>query len=124
MADFHLELEQEVILSLFDFYKTISSRFDSSILPDRVSTLRLSSDFGLVEVSSTYTQAHEVVKANGDQLYASNIPKLIDNRKNSSLFPSVLPIGAPWQHIYLLARKQKKIYVELFDLAPINLTLR
>ncbi|KAH7688715.1 Vacuolar protein sorting-associated protein 13 [Dioscorea alata] len=35
----------------------------------------------------------------------------------------IAPIGAPWQHIYLFARKQKKIYVEFFELAPIKLSI-
>lgn len=85
--------------------------------------LNLTSEFGLVEITSTYTQGHEGVKS-ADQISASNIPIVTGNQKSSSLLPSVVPIGAPWQHIYLLARTQKKIYVELLDLAPINLTLR
>jgi len=36
--------------------------------------------------------------------------------------PSVDPIGAPWQQIHLLARKQKKVYIELFQLTPVKLT--
>ncbi|KAK1394709.1 hypothetical protein POM88_013765 [Heracleum sosnowskyi] len=84
--------------------------------------LNLTSEFGLVEITSTYTQGHEGVKI-ADQISASNIPIVTGNHKRSSLLPSVVPIGAPWQQIYLLARTQKKIYVELLDLAPINLTL-
>lgn len=122
VADFHLELEQEVIQSVSDFFKTISSRFNGDVLPDGVSMLNLTSEFGLVEITSTYTQGHEGVKT-ADQISASNIPIVTGNHKRSSLLPSVVPIGAPWQQIYLLARTQKKIYVELLDLAPINLTL-
>lgn len=85
--------------------------------------LNLTSEFGLVESTSTYTQGHEGVK-NADQVSASNIPIVTGNHKSGSLLPSVVPIGAPWQQISLLARTQKKIYVELLDLAPINLTLR
>ncbi|KAK1396810.1 putative Vacuolar protein sorting-associated protein [Heracleum sosnowskyi] len=122
VADFHLELELEVIQSVSDFFKTISSRFNGDVLPDGVSMLSLTSEFGLVEIASTYTQGHEGVK-NADQISASNIPIVTGSHKSSSLLPSVVPIGAPWQQIYLLARTQKKIYVELLDLAPINLTL-
>lgn len=123
MADFHLELEQEVIQSVSDFFKAISSRFNGDTLPDGVSMLNLTSEIGLVDITSTYTQGHEGVK-NADQISASNIPIVTGNHKSSSFLPSVVPIGAPWQQIYLLARTQKKIYVELLDLAPINLTLR
>ncbi|CAH1424589.1 unnamed protein product [Lactuca virosa] len=85
MTDFHLELEQDVILSLFDFFKAVSSRFHSRGMPHMDSVLLpLSSNFS---VNKT------------------------------------VPIGAPWQKIYLLARKQKKIYVELLEVAPITLTL-
>ncbi|XP_074366463.1 intermembrane lipid transfer protein VPS13 isoform X3 [Apium graveolens] len=122
IADFHLELEQEVIQSVFEFFKTISSRFSGDVLPDGVSMLNLTSEFGLVEITSTYSQGHEGVKS-ADQISASNIPIVTGNHKSSSILPSVVPIGAPWQQIYLLARTQKKIYVELLDLAPINLTL-
>ncbi|KAJ8450353.1 hypothetical protein Cgig2_004810 [Carnegiea gigantea] len=40
-----------------------------------------------------------------------------------SPLPNMSPIGAPWQKIFLLARRQNKIYVEAFYLAPIKLTL-
>lgn len=43
---------------------------------------------------------------------------------NCLSLPSVIPIGAPWQQICHLARRQKKIYVELFDLASIKFSLR
>lgn len=124
VADFHLDLEQEVILSLSDFIKTVSSGFQGSVFPHTDSTLQpLFSDFGFVKVSST-SQAHEFVKTNGGQIYSVNVPMFIEANKSSELLPSVVPIGAPWQKNYLLARKNKKIYVELFDLAPVKLTLR
>lgn len=49
---------------------------------------------------------------------------LSEDYKRSCLLPLMVPIGAPWQQIHLAARKQKKIYVELFDMGPIKLTLR
>ncbi|XP_039143478.1 UTP--glucose-1-phosphate uridylyltransferase 3, chloroplastic-like isoform X2 [Dioscorea cayenensis subsp. rotundata] len=56
------------------------------------------------------------------QYSLSGISKCLETKSTISL-PSVAPIGAPWQQIYLFARKQKKIYVEFFELAPINLSI-
>ncbi|KAF8413988.1 hypothetical protein HHK36_001986 [Tetracentron sinense] len=53
----------------------------------------------------------------------STLPIVDENHSSSPSLPSVVPIGAPWQQVFLLARRQKKIYVEVFDLAPIKLTL-
>ncbi|KAK2996364.1 hypothetical protein RJ639_025934 [Escallonia herrerae] len=122
VADLHLELEQEVVLSFCDFLKTISSRLQSGVSLYRDPTL-LSSDFNFVNMPATYPQTHALVKANGDKFCSINGPIFTDNWKSSALLPSVIPIGAPWQQIHLLARKQKKIYVELFDLASFKLTL-
>ncbi|MQL85897.1 hypothetical protein Taro_018428, partial [Colocasia esculenta] len=41
----------------------------------------------------------------------------------SNHLPSVVPIGAPWQQIHRLAKRQKKIYIEAFELAPVKLTV-
>ncbi|KAK3033799.1 hypothetical protein RJ639_034370 [Escallonia herrerae] len=122
VADLHLELEQEVILSFSDFLKTISSRLQSGVSPYRDPTL-LSSDFNFVNMPPTCPQTHALMKANGDKFCSINGPIFTDNWKSSALLPSIVPIGAPWQQIHLLARKQKKIYVELFDLASFKLTL-
>ncbi|PON37049.1 Vacuolar protein sorting-associated protein [Parasponia andersonii] len=112
VADFRLELEQEVILSLFGFIKNVTSRFQSSFLMlSDPSSCPLIPDTGLVESSSSYTQTSMYQKARGVSVF------------NSQLLPSVVPIGAPWQQIYLLARRQKKIYVEVFEISPINVTL-
>ncbi|KAL5574177.1 hypothetical protein UlMin_023774 [Ulmus minor] len=108
-ADFHLELEQEVILSLFDFIRNVTSRFHSDVLQ-------------LVE-SSSHGLTSEYQQASGGENYLMNVPLLSDNYKYNLSLPSIVPIGAPWQQIYLLARRQKKIYVEVFELSPINLTL-
>ncbi|XP_062110985.1 uncharacterized protein LOC133822610 isoform X2 [Humulus lupulus] len=106
VADFHLELEQEVILGMFGFIKNVTSRFQSSFLklPDPL-LCPLIPDTGLLEPSSSEHQ-----KAKGIPVF-----------KSQSL-PSVVPIGAPWQQIYLLARRQRKIYVEVFEISPINVT--
>nr|GEW57065.1 putative vacuolar protein sorting-associated protein 13E [Tanacetum cinerariifolium] len=115
MTDFHLELEQDVILGLFDFFKRVSSRFHSRATPHLDSVLHpLSSNFSVNNTSKVQTG-----KTNGN-------PMFVDRHSQSQslpLLPSIVPIGAPWQKIYLLARKQKKIYVEVLEVAPVTLTL-
>lgn len=116
VADFHLELEQEMILSLFDFLRMVFIRFQSEELPFVDSSLHsLDNNVNFVKDSSTHAPPCKYVKA--------NVPMSTENHKSSSSLPSIVPIGAPWQKIYLLARRQKKIYVEMFDLAPIKLNL-
>ncbi|XP_034206662.1 uncharacterized protein LOC117620640 isoform X2 [Prunus dulcis] len=113
VADFCLELEQELILSLFGFIKNVSSRFQSRVLP--LSDPFLGShikDTGLMDSYATVNQLHLMP-----------VPVFNESHKPRLSLPSIVPIGAPWQQIYLLARRQKKIYVEVFDLCPINLTL-
>ncbi|KAL7589773.1 hypothetical protein Lser_V15G35826 [Lactuca serriola] len=106
MTDFHLELEQDVILSLFDLVKAISSRFHSRGMPHM--------DTVLLPLSSN-------LSVNNKKNKFSDTEK--EDSESFPLLPSIVPIGAPWQKIYLLARKQKKIYVELLEVAPITLTL-
>ncbi|XP_070683489.1 intermembrane lipid transfer protein VPS13-like [Malus domestica] len=57
------------------------------------------------------------------QLHLMTAPVSSESHKPRLSLPSILPIGASWQQIYLLARRQKKIYVQVFDFGPINLTL-
>nr|XP_043636090.1 uncharacterized protein LOC122607220 [Erigeron canadensis] len=119
MTDFHLELEQDVILGLLDFFKRVSTRFHSKAMPHMDSVLHpLSSNFS-VNMKTKVSETHQTDKADRDSMF-------LDSKGRSQigpLLPSVVPIGAPWQKIYLLARKQKKIYVEVIEVAPITLTL-
>lgn len=120
MANFRLELDQEVILRLLDFYKAVSSRFQSNVLPfsdHKHPPLLCDADF-------IHSQTHEYIKTIDSQLLGINLSSLTKSQINSAALPSVVPIGAPWQHISFLDGRQKKIYVELFDLAPIKFTLR
>lgn len=114
VADFCLELEQELILSLFGFIKNVSSRFQSRVLP-------LSDPFMRSHVNDTGLMDSD---ATDNQLHLMSVPAFNESHKPRLSLPSIVPIGAPWQQIYLLARRQKKIYVEVFDFCPINLTLR
>lgn len=123
VADCHLELDQDVILSLFDFIKTLSSRLQSRVLQHSNSTDHPLSDcVSIMNTSNSIDWAP--MKSNVNECYSVNIPVFQENTSRTSLLPLIVPIGAPWQQIHLLAKKQKKIYVELFDVAPIKLTLR
>lgn len=124
VADFRLELEQEVILSLLEFFRTVSSRFQSRVMPSMDSTwYPLIYDMEFVKKFSADDRSYDYGKENGGQHQSIKFPLLTGNHKSNSSLPSIVPIGAPWQQIYLLAGKQRKIYVEVFDLAPIKLTL-
>ncbi|XP_057987743.1 uncharacterized protein LOC110642362 isoform X2 [Hevea brasiliensis] len=119
VADFRLELDQELILNLLAFFKSLSSRFLGKALP-------ISDDVcysPMYDVGFAHTQTCEYVKTREEQLHGFSFPEFSKSIMSSSSLPSMVPIGAPWQQIYLLARRQKKIYVELFDLAPIKFTL-
>ncbi|KAL3354105.1 hypothetical protein AABB24_018653 [Solanum stoloniferum] len=122
VADCHLELDQDVILSLFDFIKTLSSRLQSRVLQYSNATDHPPFDgVSIMNTSNTIDWAPK--KSNVNEYYSVNIPVFQESSNRTSLLPSIVPIGAPWQQIHLLAKKQKKIYVELFDVAPIKLTL-
>ncbi|KAI9153087.1 hypothetical protein LWI28_005759 [Acer negundo] len=124
ISDFRLELEQEVILGMLEFLKTVSQRFQSSVVPFSVPALHpITNDLGSVKESSVHCHNFEYVKSRHDQSQGMDDPAFSRSQRNSSLLPSIVPIGAPWQQIYLLARRQKKIYVELFDLSPIKFSL-
>ncbi|KAL2484980.1 Protein of unknown function (DUF1162) [Abeliophyllum distichum] len=115
IADFYLQIEQEVVLRLFDFFKTLSSRLESRIFQHVDSTQH--------QLFPDFEFSRNAFVDVGKRAYSTNITMLNQDYKRSCLLPKMVPIGAPWQQIYLLARKQKKIYVELFDMAPIKFTL-
>ena len=79
---------------------------------------------GLIMESSAHVQTCEYLNGREDQVLSMTVPVFDEKNGRSLSLPSVVPIGAPWQQIYLLARRQQKIYVEVFDVAPIKLTLR
>ena len=118
MADFHLEIEQEVILSLFEFFTNVSSGIQCGIMP--------SSDHydGVSLKDSSVVQTSENFRLSADQCPPRIASMFNGKSKKYASLPSIVPIGAPWQDIYLLARTQKKVYIEILELAPIKLTLR
>jgi len=118
MADFRLEIEQEVILSLFEFFTNISSGMQYGTKPSS------NQYYGTSLKDSSSVQTSENFRLNGDQSPLGFAPIFNAKSKKIASLPSIVPIGAPWQEIYLLARTQKKVYIEMFELAPIKLTLR
>ncbi|XP_024632124.1 uncharacterized protein [Medicago truncatula] len=117
MADFRLEIEQEVILSLFEFFTNISSGMQYGTKPSS------NQYYGTSLKDSSSVQTSENFRLNGDQSPLGFAPIFNAKSKKIASLPSIVPIGAPWQEIYLLARTQKKVYIEMFELAPIKLTL-
>ncbi|KAK4267115.1 hypothetical protein QN277_023943 [Acacia crassicarpa] len=118
IADCCLELEQEVILSLFEFFTQASSRLQYLITS---SSNRC--DVDSVKDSSLSVLRIENLISRDDQYPALITPVCNGGSKRNVSLPYIVPIGAPWQDIYLLSKTQKKIYIEMLELAPIKLTL-
>ncbi|PIA27436.1 hypothetical protein AQUCO_07800051v1 [Aquilegia coerulea] len=124
LAALRVELEEEVILSLFDFGRSVTSKTQSRVLPCLVSTLNpLADDTGSVKGFSVDPPQFDFLDVNKGQLYPMSVSKYIENCRGSRSLPSVVPIEYFWQQLYFLASRQNKIYVEVLDLAPIKLTL-
>ncbi|XP_048139080.1 uncharacterized protein LOC115752507 isoform X2 [Rhodamnia argentea] len=109
VAEFHLELEQEVVLGLSEFVKSVYLRYQNGVMPFSDPTL-----LPLLHDTPLLGNSHSHIPISNDQNR---------NQRISVLFPSVIPVGAPWQQIYKLARRQRKIYVEMFDVGAIKFTL-
>ncbi|XP_057415336.1 uncharacterized protein LOC130710179 isoform X3 [Lotus japonicus] len=118
IADFHLEIEQGVILSLFEFFTNFSSGQQFGIVPssNHYDGVSLKDSFSFVHTSENF-------RLSADQRPLRIAPMFTGKSNRIASLPSVVPIGAPWQEIYLLARTKKKIYIEMLELAPIQLTL-
>ncbi|KAF8413986.1 hypothetical protein HHK36_001984 [Tetracentron sinense] len=73
LAPLRLDLDEEMIVSFFDFIRTVISRLQSGALscPDSI------------------------------------LPIVYEDHSSSPTLPSVVLIGAPWQQVFLLARRQK-----------------
>ncbi|GMG99180.1 hypothetical protein Nepgr_001020 [Nepenthes gracilis] len=125
LADFHLELNQDLLLMLLDFFKVVVSTLHSPDVPhvnSRPDSYLCKA--GAVAVSAAYSPVDsETLQGNQyhDFSRIDNLPLKFNT--SISYLPKIVPIGAPWQKIYLLARRQNKIYMQSFYLAPIKLTL-
>ncbi|KAF8099934.1 hypothetical protein N665_0235s0032 [Sinapis alba] len=113
IGEFGLELELQTLLSLLEFVKAVLSNSQARLLPLSDPTVHpLIYDTGSKDISMDDAPPH-----------ARNIPVFNKSQRSTVSLPIVVPIGAPWQHIHLLARRHRKLYVETFDLAPIKFTL-
>ncbi|KAK4437331.1 Vacuolar protein sorting-associated protein 13 [Sesamum alatum] len=121
IADFYLEIEQEIVLRLFEFCKTASSRLQNRVFQNIDSSQNLL--FSAEITGEISRNAQYSTRLDEKHLNFTGTTLLTEDYKRSCLLPHVVPIGAPWQKFQLSARKQKKIYVELFDMEPIKLTL-
>lgn len=102
------------MLSLFEFFRNVTSNLKGEVSQFSESMLHPPAN----------DPAHDYFSPRTKPLHFSEYPFFDGLDRGSTLLPSVVPIGAPWQQVYLLARQQKKVYVESFDLAPIKLTVR
>ncbi|XP_048591068.1 uncharacterized protein LOC106348493 isoform X1 [Brassica napus] len=113
IGEFGLELELQTLLSLLEFVKAVLPNSQARLLPLSDPTVHpLIYDTGSKEISLDDAPPH-----------ARNIPVFNKSQRSTVSLPIVVPIGAPWQHIHLLARRHRKLYVETFDLTPIKFTL-
>ncbi|KAL0738567.1 hypothetical protein Bca4012_014777 [Brassica carinata] len=113
IGEFGLEIELQTLLSLLEFVKAVLPNSQARLLPLSDPTVHpLIYDTGSKEISLDDAPPH-----------ARNIPVFNKSQRSTVSLPIVVPIGAPWQHIHLLARRHMKLYVETFDLAPIKFTL-
>ncbi|EMS47217.1 Putative vacuolar protein sorting-associated protein 13A [Triticum urartu] len=113
VAPFCLELEERLVLSMIDFVRSVSSRVHFGVLEKSVDSSILC---GATDNFGEYAKISKNLSDKPQSSYT------VDTDQDNGLLPSVIPIGAPWQQIHLLARKQKKVYIELFELTPVKLT--
>uniref|UniRef100_A0ACD5WZJ8 Uncharacterized protein n=1 Tax=Avena sativa TaxID=4498 RepID=A0ACD5WZJ8_AVESA len=112
VAPSRLELEERLVLSMIDFFRSVSSRVHFGQLEKGDSSIL----YGAPDIFGEYEKVSKNLSDKPQSSYT------VDADQDSGLLPSVIPIGAPWQQIHLLARKQKKVYIELFELTPVKLT--
>jgi hypothetical protein len=114
VAPVHLELEERLVLSLIEFFRSVASRVNLGQLDKN---LELSILSGVTDMLGEYEKTSEHLSDKPQSFHGWRV-------QDSELLPPVVPVGAPWQQIYLLARKQEKVYIELFQLTPIKLIFR
>ncbi|EEC82816.1 hypothetical protein OsI_27603 [Oryza sativa Indica Group] len=112
IAPFHLELEERLVFSMIDFIRSVSTRI-------HLGQLDRSFDLGILDDATDIFGRYEKISK---RISGKPQSSYMVEAQQDQLLPSVVPIGAPWQQIHLLARKQKKVYIELFELTPIKLT--
>lgn len=114
IADFCLQLEQEAILGLLYLFKPVFQNLENLVSPKS----------GMTNADAVHGQPPGHMRTKEVLLHGFDPPFFNKTDGSTVSLPSVVPIGAPWQRIHLLARRQRKIYVEFLDFAPITFTLR
>ncbi|XP_020578400.1 uncharacterized protein LOC110023361 isoform X2 [Phalaenopsis equestris] len=115
LASLSIELEEQILLCLFDFFRTVNSRMQRTSLKNFEQRI-----LGCcIDAKHKNAQGHIYSCGHNDILRTTAV---IETDANS-LLPAVVPMGAPWQQIHSLVRRQKKVYVESLELAPIKLSL-
>ncbi|KAL6856895.1 hypothetical protein ACP4OV_018277 [Aristida adscensionis] len=112
VAPVRLELEERLVLSMIEFSRSVSSRTN---LEQLEKSLELSILGGATDMLGENEKISRHLSDKSQSFYMLEA-------QESELLPSVVPVGAPWQQIHLLARKQKKVYIELFQMTPVKVT--
>ncbi|KAL2927751.1 putative vacuolar protein sorting-associated protein 13A [Bienertia sinuspersici] len=122
IGDLCLELDLELLLKLLEFFKAI--RLLNSNAPTSVYESDDVCKLGIGDRSFSFAPLNsEHLQSNGDHQLPKTENFSSDCNSITPSLPEVIPIGAPWQKIFLLARRQNKMYVEAFSLAPVKMTL-
>uniref|UniRef100_A0A1D1Z4D3 Putative vacuolar protein sorting-associated protein 13A n=1 Tax=Anthurium amnicola TaxID=1678845 RepID=A0A1D1Z4D3_9ARAE len=122
VAPLRIELEEQVLHQFLDFLRAANSRLQNNILQNRQSKIySLENGRGCTDYPRNDNEV--MCERCRTSCYFHPFKEIRSLRSYTSPLPSVIPIGAPWQHIYRLARRQEKIYIEAFELAPIILTV-
>ncbi|KAL9243679.1 hypothetical protein vseg_017537 [Gypsophila vaccaria] len=119
--DLQLALDLELLLKLVDFFKSIPLL--NPEIATSVSRMDLQTS-GVADISHAIAPSHtDFVQANGDRLSSKVDYSPSDPCTSSTSLPDIVPVGAPWQKIFLLARRQNKIYMEAFYVSSFKMTL-
>ncbi|KAL8141634.1 hypothetical protein V2J09_014666 [Rumex salicifolius] len=119
IANFHLEFDQELLLSLLDFYRAVVSvqRMDATFMHPEINGHE-------PKMTSVHALQNLKFLQSSENLHLLRVDNFsLRYYRNKPSLPEVIPIGAPWQKIYLFARTHNKIYVEAFSVAPTKITL-
>ncbi|KAL4187276.1 hypothetical protein AMTRI_Chr09g38240 [Amborella trichopoda] len=125
LAPMHVELEEQVLFNLLDLFRAMTLRIQSrSFQEPKFELLTMGNGTNNSKKKFAHFQNYEFVKnQKSGHLHFLKIHKFMECRTIKSSLAPVVPIGAPGQQIFLLARRQKKLYIELFHVAPIMLTV-
>ncbi|KAK9757453.1 hypothetical protein RND81_01G163800 [Saponaria officinalis] len=120
--DLQLALDLELLLKLVDLFK--SNPLLNPEIATSVSRMDYLHSSGVVDISHAIPPSNsDFVEANGDR-WSSKVDYCPPDRCSShTSLPDIVPVGAPWQKISVLARRQNKIYMEAFYVSSFKVTL-